>query len=916
MIHSSFLHGFSKEPLLSKRDYMVVTSIIVTAMLGVTLFIYEQISHILEHRQAETIITYLSIGYGLTLLLSLMAIIIVNAMKRRFGREKNALIDAKEHAELASIEQSRFLASIIDNAADGVMTISETAIVETYNPACETMFGYTAHEAIGQPVTMLMPAFYDNGYSHYHEVCALPGEAKDSGIRRELAGKRKNGENFTLDISISEVRMGNRRVFSAIMRDISERKQVEERLHNYTVELEKARTEAERATLLKSEFLANMSHEIRTPMNGIIGMTSLLLSSSKLSAAELGYVETIMQSAECMLTLMNDILDLSKIEAGKIELEHTPFDLLMLCEDVCDMMMPRASEKKLELLLNYPAHTPRDVVGDPGRVRQILLNLVSNAIKFTQQGNIAIWVSCNTLDKDRLEFHVEVRDTGIGIPEDKLDYIFEKFAQADESTTRKFGGSGLGLAICRDLTRIMQGDIGVRSKQGEGSAFWFKIVLERNTEQGHRPVSLPENASLNGARVLVIDNNPAVRHILMEQLTQMHCTVTLAETAKEALYILETDTSFDAAIVDYMMPELDGEELGKRIKHNPATQHISLLMITSAPLRGDSQRIQDIGFSGYLSKPVSYRQLQEALLMMISARKSGASLPLITQHSLREHRQIRDTVPLDGVFFQNVHVLLAEDNIVNQSVAVKMLELCGCRVTIVNSGKDALDRIEHRKFDIVLMDCQMPGMDGYKATRLIRKLEKSRLCARIPVIAFTANALKGDKEKCIAAGMDDCLTKPISIDKLKQCLLKWLPADKRAPRQNAAGETMPKTMRVSRVRKLATLDHEVFGQLADIVGGDLATLIETHRNNMREYVTMIKSAFVSRNFDKLAQAAHAIKSSNASLGAIGTFYIAQKLELLARRNPPAIEDVPGLIEQLEEESGKADAAISQRMAAS
>ncbi len=572
-------------------------------------------------------------------------------------------------------------------------------------------------------------------------------------------------------------------LYKRMHRDISNVKETEQRLHNYALQMEVkgmelalAKNQAEQATRLKSEFLANMSHEIRTPMNGVIGMANLLLEGD-LSAVERSYAQTIVNSADSLLQIINDILDFSKIEAGKITLESIPFDLQLLCEEVADMMALKAHEKKIELLLRYPESTHRYLLGDPGRIRQILFNLSSNAIKFTEKGHVLITLESQVTTEGQIAFHVEVEDTGLGIPADKTDYIFHKFSQADSSTTRKFGGTGLGLSICRELIQLMGGTIGVRSLMGEGSTFWFDIVLEENKE-GISTNLIPKKGALKNARVLVIDDNEVAQSIVREQLVPFGAEVICCSGSKEALALLAMDQQFNAAILDYMMPDMNGVELGKALKANPTTCSIALLMITSAPSRGDKQIMEAFGFSGYLSKPLRPSQLRDALSVMIEAQRNHQTIPMLTQHNLKEARGHLEERQ-NKLQFGQVVILLAEDNLVNQKIASIMLQKYGCSVTLANNGEEAVKHIKQQHFDMILMDCQMPVMDGYEATAMIRQFETHQQQARTPIVAFTANALKGDDEACLAVGMDDYIAKPLRQKDLDRIVARWLPENKR-----------------------------------------------------------------------------------------------------------------------------------------
>ncbi len=730
-----------------------------------------------QNPHTRNIWEYRNGAYAAIALIVILAIGFLIDLRRRYRQENSALTLARDKAEASSHESAEFLTNVINSTVDALITIDESGRIETFNPAAEKIFGYSRGEAVGQNIKLIMPEPYHSEHDGYLRNYRETGKAKIIGAGVEAHGKRKNGEVFPVEIAISEVKLIGRRVFTGILRDISDRKYAEESLKKYAKELEQAREAAELATRLKSEFLANMSHEIRTPMNGVMGMASLLLGCN-LKPVERDYAKTIMSSAEGLLSLLNDILDFSKIEAGRVEFEHIPFDFQLLCEEVCEMMAARAQEKKLELLLYYPYGAPRYVLGDPGRVRQIFLNLIGNAIKFTEQGHVLVRVTIDGGMPDKTVYAVEIEDTGIGIPDDKHEYIFNKFVQADGSTTRKFGGTGLGLAICKDLVRLMGGKIGVRNAKEKGAVFWFDLPLEIDNS-GKAALDMPRAGSLQGIKALIVDDNKTARTILREQLSMDGCIITEAENGVEALKLLETGASFDVAILDFMMPVMDGMELGKKIKETAQGRDILLLMLTSAPIRGDSRQMEETGFAGYLNKPLGHWYLRDALLVITEARKSGKKIPLVTRHNLKEAKAGQEAMPGKKTAFSRVHILLAEDNVTNQEVATAILERFGCRVTLANNGQEAVRLIEQDRFDLVLMDCQMPVMDGFEATLAIRQLEKEKEIKRTPIIAFTANALKGDDQKCFQAGMDDYITKPVRKTEIERILVKWLPREKR-----------------------------------------------------------------------------------------------------------------------------------------
>ncbi|HVY22344.1 MAG TPA: response regulator [Steroidobacteraceae bacterium] len=669
---------------------------------------------------------------------------------------KQLLTENRHHEDRLAYERSA-LTSLINNIPDFIYAKDTSGRFTLANVYTAKQMGATPEELIGKTDFDYYPKELAELFFADDQSVIRSGEI----VHRQEPGRSADGKDFVILTSKTPLRDANGRVIglAGIGRDITERVRAEEAAAE-------ALRAAESANKAKSEFLANMSHEIRTPMNGVLGMTEILMDTD-LDANQRDCTRTILNSAKALLTVINDILDFSKIEAGKLEIEKLDMDLRTTVEDAARVIAVQAHHKGLELIVNIDPALPDWVRGDPGRFRQVLLNLAGNAVKFTERGEISINVTLTEQSSKGFQVRCEVIDTGIGIAPDRLKLLFTPFSQADSSVTRRYGGTGLGLSISRRLAELMGGDAGGDSEEGKGSRFWFTVQFdpaEENTIITQRIMPV----ALNNRRILAVDDNATNRKVLARQLGNCGTSATFAADAAEGLRMLHeaaaSGTPFEVALLDHDMPGCTGAELGMMIKSDPQLRATQLVMLTSSGSLGDSAQFADMGFAGYLLKPVSQRDLIDCLMLVLNNGKTRQQNAIVTRHELRERRAREHN--------HHKHVLVADDDMVNQKVARRMLQALNYQVDVVNNGREAIAAWRTGNYDLILMDCQMPIMDGYSATREIRQLEKGG--AHIPIVALTANAMKGAEIECKEAGMDDYLTKPIERARLEICLQQLL----------------------------------------------------------------------------------------------------------------------------------------------
>lgn len=771
-----------------------------------------------------------------------------------------------------------FNESIVQRVSEGIVVQDLDGYFNFVNPAAAELLGYTVEELTGQYWTTIVPP-------DQRQLVKQANERRKAGIsdHYELELLRKDGARIIVLTSGNPMLVdGEYAGTMAVFTDIRAQKEAEAALENANDELEYAvlranelAVAAEKANQAKSEFLATMSHEIRTPMNGIIGMTELALSTS-LTAEQREYLTAVQTSAEALLGIINDILDFSKIEAGKLELEEIDFDLRDTVEKLGDILSPRALDKNLELLIYVEPTAITAVRGDPLRLRQIIVNLVGNAIKFTDEGEVRVEAKMLNATDDTVEIQISVTDTGIGIPEEKQALIFETFSQADSTTTRKYGGTGLGLAISRQLVEMMGGNLWVESEYGQGSVFTFTIRLLR---QPNAPAPDVSDERLHGVRVLVVDDNASNRHILASTLEAWGCSVKEAADGTQAIrqlkHALDAGNLFDVALLDVQMPHMNGIEVLQTIRRTNGLSSLPVVMLPVVNTLREVINRRDLEWAEYVTKPVKYAELMRGLLVATGAEKAKEPAD-----------SAEETGPSIHIKKTDVEILLVEDNEINRRLAVAMLAREGYRLQTAENGKIALTMLEAHTFDLILMDVQMPEMNGLEATAAIRA---NPAWADIPIIAMTAHALEGDKEHFIAAGMDDYVTKPIRTKEILAAIARQL--------TRIAPADTPEEIPIPPANDI--LDPS--GPL-EWFDGDVKTFAELLSFFLVEaggYLDDLSAAIAGDDAHAVTQIAHKLKGAAANMGASQVQYAAFALEKMGKAGE--LTAAPAALETLREE---------------
>jgi two-component system sensor histidine kinase/response regulator len=825
--------------LISLVSYHKAHNLLASATDGNTQFIIGEINRSEALKEVSLLV---SISLFSVLLIALIAIISACYIARRESESRRVLKVLNEQ-QLALDQHS--MVAMVD--LKGIIIFANQLFCD--------LSAYTEKELLGQNHRIFRSGKQDKSFWNNIIRITLSGNV----FRGEICSKAKDGQEYWVDTTIVPCFYSDKTLshYISIGTDITKAKQTE----LFLKEAQASKKSAEEGSLAKSQFLANMSHEIRTPMNGVIGMTNLLLGTP-LNNNQHTFAKTVKNSAESLLSIINDILDFSKVEAGMLEMEMLEFDMNLVMNDFGRSIAFRAHEKGLELICPAEIINHQWFNSDSGRIRQILNNLVGNAIKFTEDGEVAVHYHILKQSPLRTKVLFEITDTGIGLSREQQDGLFERFTQADGSTTRRFGGTGLGLAISKQLVELMGGEIGVRSIEGKGSTFWFTLDLA-NSQFKPAPY-IP--VDLSGRKILVVDDNLTNLALLDQLLTHWQVQHTSVDFGKAAINVLSNAAmagqAYDIAIIDLKMPEMLSLELGTLIKEHPLIADTRLVMLTSQGSRSDLEKFSQAGFEGYLNKPIDESVLYGTLLKVSGIANPNHSL--ITSYNAYQQVQF------------NARILIVEDNATNQFVAQCILEEFGIQADITADGEEAITALETMHYDLVFMDCQMPVLDGYNATRRIRDIHSEVLNNALPIIAMTANAMQGDRGKCIEAGMNDFISKPIESNKVLQVLKLWLPEHEIKGLQKEA----PITSVNKTSDKLQTVIFDASAMRQRLMNNEnlIRKVIETFSSDMELQIKILNTAIIDEDFVTATAQAHKIKGAAANVSGIELSVLALIIE--------------------------------------
>lgn len=768
----------------------------------------------------------------------------------------------QKESERTIVDQRQYYESLLEFSPVAIVTLDMDEKIVSCNPAFEQLFGFSAEEAIGKNLDKLISPKDPREAADFTKRTKEGNTIHGYGVRY-----RKDGQTVEVEIAGGPVYVRERTVGIFCI------------YHNVT-DLMQAKRNAESADKAKSDFLANMSHEIRTPMNGIIGMIELM-KDTPLTPEQKDYLNTAKESADALLSLINEVLDFAKIEAGQMTLEKLDFDVRSLVEGVARSLAARAEAKGLEMVCMVNRDVPARIKGDANRLRQVLVNLVGNAIKFTEKGEIVIRAVVDNISESKVQLLFSVSDTGVGISHNDQKHVFERFVQADGSITRRFSGTGLGLAISAQLVKLMGGEIGVQSEPGKGSTFWFTMAGGKATVEGTRPLVIP--TSLKGIPVLVVDDNKTNRLIIGKIVTGFGCQVTEVSSGSEALHELRQGLSkskpYQLVLMDMQMPEMSGEQTLREIKVDRDLTKTKVIILTSMGYSGDASRLDTMGCSAYLLKPIRQKELFNTILAVMGQERlpqPQQTGSIITRHALAESERDSNCI------------LLAEDNEINQKLALRLLQKVGYSVDVVETGRQAFEAVQKKEYRLVLMDVQMPDVDGFEATKMIRKLSGG--VSKVPIVAMTAHVMSGDRDKCIQAGMNDYLSKPLNVEEVITTVKKYVfgPEPEITVDEKTAANSEPEKSQL----------YDLMTALPRF-GDDRKTFYEflgAFITHLKKSVYELEDAIYRMDATRVSFLAHSIKgaSANFEIGQIRD--VAQELETRSRSGD--LEDANDMLSKI------------------